>query len=110
MEIRRRQFCLTVTAGVATTLIPGRPAEARVIPGVGRFCLWSGVALIIVGMIIGPTPIGIGIAAIGVSGMLSALLIKIFYPGWVSTGGGVSDIAATARGDGPTLGSLGLAE
>ena len=123
MEMRRRQFCLTVTAGVATTMIPGRPAEAKVRFGLGKVCIYTGLG----GIVLGTAMAFVGgvVAAIGVftgnpfvagTGTACAQLggivivcgfalatigatVCLFKGAWRSTGRGAGDVAGTARGD-----------
>ena len=118
MEMRRRQFCLTVTAGVATTMIPGRPAEARVRRGRGTNFLIGGAVILGIGIGIGiagavgavlvPAVVagGVVVAAIGlVTILIGAVYCSPLYR-MCSTGGGAGDVAAAARGGGEVLADL----
>ena len=134
MQMRRRQFCLTVTAGMATAMIPGKSGEARLFPGVGTAFKWigaGGVSLgltvatlasvgVFVGVKSGLLPLAVTSGAVFLVGAYIAFcglccvgigfIICNSAPTWCSTGGGAAGKARVDGGDAPTLAESGSAE
>ena len=117
MEMQRRQFCLTVTAGMATTVIPGRQAEARVWPKRGHIILFAGAALVFIGMAVGvvglvtlnPFVAGAGgfIAYLGVVTIMWGALYCVRNPKACSTSRACGDVSGVSRGGDEAPAGLG---
>ena len=104
MQMQRRQFCLTVSVGVATTALPGRPAEARRIPWVGTGMAVLGVGLVLLGLVLLPVAgtvgaVGGAMVLFGVGGFWGGLLVCDWYPASCSIGRIPGNVALLAAGD-----------
>ena len=102
MEIRRRQFCLTVTAGVVTMAVPSGSATARLRKGPSADAFFFGCIMVILGGVLygGGVTVGGGvIIAIGI--LFIVVGATRLLMGFASKEGaaGVGNISRAARGE-----------
>ena len=104
MQMQRRQFCLAVSVGVASTMVGTKPARAGIINttiGVSAAVIGT-IASVVVIIATAPVVIVIATAVAIVAAVVSAICLGLHLFGVVSTtdGADVAGIASVRRGEG----------